>query len=497
MKFSAGDDLVLLIRSMDKTERRYFKLYSGAHQGRESTSYLRLFDHLQEADKWDESELERVFPNAGFLRQLNVARTALQVQIIDTLRAYRQGKTFQLDFSRRLDEIELLMQRKLYSAAGRAIGSARRRAAKLELPVQEFEIIKWEMRLERQLPSKDKQESLHQLHARQLELLQCLERETLLLHGVDEMVALLTEKNLADSDRRARMMQICNDARLPADDRVLLFDSKILFHYMMAYRGIALDHPEGYFDHHEAMIDIWETFPDRIRLEEDRYYKLLAGHAESCIEAKRYASIPKALGKLQRLMLRTAVLDASESARILHIELRYLFETKQWDLAFGVQMSVASLLDQHFESVALPLKTGLISNSLLVCFMCEQWRLVIHWGRRLPADVFHIADGSIPHLIYITRWLAWYQLGDLDAIERELSHPSTRQIRLELPEMILQLKLLLAAVSEAAEQAALQILLSQSISPPASKLLDQLLKTWARGILFSKRLTTIDVEGAD
>ena len=146
MKNTAGDDLALLVNSLDKSEKRYFRLHTNTHPKKEDKVYLKVYDHLLQHGVWSEAKIQSAFGGERFLKQLNVVRSQLYHLLMESLRHYHQGKTLESVFSSRFDEIALLFHRKLYRVCDRAVHSARKQAVLLQLPIQELEVIKWQMR---------------------------------------------------------------------------------------------------------------------------------------------------------------------------------------------------------------------------------------------------------------------------------------------------------------------------------------------------------------
>ena len=62
------DDLFQLIKSLEQTEKRYFKVFSTMHvKGGESNVYSRLFDAIDRQTVYDEEEIKKQFK--GHLRK--------------------------------------------------------------------------------------------------------------------------------------------------------------------------------------------------------------------------------------------------------------------------------------------------------------------------------------------------------------------------------------------------------------------------------------------
>ncbi len=67
-----SDDLFDLIKSLKKTEKRYFKIYATRHS--EQANSAKLFSAMEKMPEYDEAALRRIFSGEKFLDQLAVAK---------------------------------------------------------------------------------------------------------------------------------------------------------------------------------------------------------------------------------------------------------------------------------------------------------------------------------------------------------------------------------------------------------------------------------------
>ena len=85
------DDLFLLIHSMSKAEKRYFKLSSSFQGG--NKSYLRLFDVIEKQKEYDEERIRKKFSGEAFAQKLSSYKHYLFNLILETLSANVINKT--------------------------------------------------------------------------------------------------------------------------------------------------------------------------------------------------------------------------------------------------------------------------------------------------------------------------------------------------------------------------------------------------------------------
>ena len=74
MSDSQTDDLFDLIKSMSRTEKRYFKLDAQKAGGNKSNSYLKLFDALKDLEEYDEPRIFKKLKGEPLLNRLSTEK---------------------------------------------------------------------------------------------------------------------------------------------------------------------------------------------------------------------------------------------------------------------------------------------------------------------------------------------------------------------------------------------------------------------------------------
>jgi uncharacterized protein (UPF0335 family) len=142
MKNSAP--LHLLIRSLTKSEKGYFKKQAMVH-GSTDQNYLELFDALAKMDTYDEERLAKKFQGRGFMRQPAVARNYLYNQVLKSLETYHSSVDAELHSF--VNRVGILFEKGLYTLCEKELQRAKKLAAKYERFMIMIELLRWEMEL--------------------------------------------------------------------------------------------------------------------------------------------------------------------------------------------------------------------------------------------------------------------------------------------------------------------------------------------------------------
>ena len=111
--------LFLLIKSLSKTEKRYFKLFAG-QQG-DAQNYLKIFEFIDKMEAYDEQLLREKFAGEPFLKHLHVTKNYLYKLILKGMRNYHSHKTVHSKIQNNLLDIEILHRRELFGQAEKIV----------------------------------------------------------------------------------------------------------------------------------------------------------------------------------------------------------------------------------------------------------------------------------------------------------------------------------------------------------------------------------------
>ncbi len=142
---SKKGSLFLLIKSLTKTEKRYFRLYTATGKG--DANYIRLFDAIDRQEQYDEEAIRGAFETEAFVNQLHVAKIYLAELILKSLRNYHANDSVNSQLLDLIKDVEILYRKELYHASLLKIEKAEKLANRYEKTVLLLEIISWKRKL--------------------------------------------------------------------------------------------------------------------------------------------------------------------------------------------------------------------------------------------------------------------------------------------------------------------------------------------------------------
>lgn len=138
-------ELFNLIKSLTKSEKRFFKLTSSLQSGEKN--YLKVFDFIEKQTEYNEEQLKKKFATEVFIKHLPSEKNHLYKLIMKSLRSYSSGQTISSSLSEDLKNIEILYNKALYKECDKFVVRAKATAAKYEKFYHWFDLIAWEKKL--------------------------------------------------------------------------------------------------------------------------------------------------------------------------------------------------------------------------------------------------------------------------------------------------------------------------------------------------------------
>lgn len=116
-------ELFQLIKSLSRSEKRYFKLLSTLQSG--TKNYMKLFDAIDLQGHYDELDIKVQFADENFVNHLPAQKNNLYGLILKSLRSFYADKSVAAILQEQIRNVELLMDKALYKECGKIIRKAK------------------------------------------------------------------------------------------------------------------------------------------------------------------------------------------------------------------------------------------------------------------------------------------------------------------------------------------------------------------------------------
>lgn len=126
MSKKASSHLHELIKSLTKSEKRYFKIYSSRHTIGEENNYIQLFDYIEQQEEYNEEILFQHFKGAAFLNKFSITKNRLYDSVIKALDAYHANNSLEAQLYKQLHASTILYDKGLYKQSLKLLLSAKK-----------------------------------------------------------------------------------------------------------------------------------------------------------------------------------------------------------------------------------------------------------------------------------------------------------------------------------------------------------------------------------
>ncbi len=285
----SSNELFLLIKSMNRNEKGYFKKFAGINSKKGEGNYLRLFDCIDLMDTYDESLIKKKFAGEKFIDQLNVTKLYLQKMIIKSLRNYYGDNDPEVQRLNAMAEITLLFKKRLYDSALRQIEKAKALLAEQELQLLYLHLVQMEFQI---YLRKGMYEEILDLGEGKLktekEALATYENlcEYRYLQGVVMSKTQIEGHTRNESEAEIREYikhPLLRDEKLAASFKARMHRLEILNKCYLKIGDYKRAHENAY-----QMRELFLSNPDKIRVAPYNYFVALNGLINRCVASLRY-----------------------------------------------------------------------------------------------------------------------------------------------------------------------------------------------------------------
>lgn len=246
------DQLFELIKSLTKSEKRYFKLYVSRHSSAQNTNYSTLFDYFEHSERYDEKNIFKHFKDEPFLNNFSITKKRLYDQIISSLNSFHSGNSIDAQLYKALQGADILYKKALYSQAEKLLYSAHKVATKYERMVTLLEIEHRQQQLiEARHYSSVKKDELTEKQKRSDEIIHQLKIQTALWFTKSHLFIELNKKGLLrDQHHKSQLIAYHNHINEIIDQTQLSTSNTYLYHHIEAAYYFAID------DYHNCLIHL-------------------------------------------------------------------------------------------------------------------------------------------------------------------------------------------------------------------------------------------------
>jgi tetratricopeptide (TPR) repeat protein len=294
------DILFQLIRSLEKAEKRHFKLYIKRSSGKEELKIVKLFDLLDKQKEYDEKALLKKMGEATKPQLANL-KAHLYKQLLASLRLLKSNDSLDLQLNEQFDHAHILYKKGLFIQSLRII----ERAKELARNNQKFNVLLQLMTLEKRI------ENLH-ITRSMGDKVRILETESNEVNSHIDMVNRLStlalklygwyvEHGHARNEEDEKDVRRFMKESLPEEawEQTGFYQQLYLYQSYTWYAFIRQDFIQ-YYRYTCKWVDLFHEQPLMIRVETGHYIKGLHNLLNAHFDLRNHKEFEKALANLEK-----------------------------------------------------------------------------------------------------------------------------------------------------------------------------------------------------
>lgn len=343
-----SDDLFLLIRSMSKNEKGYFKRFASTHiSNSKTTNYLILFEAIEKRSHYDEEELIQELCNTRFVTYLSKEKNHLYSLIIKCLRLYHHASDNVVQVNSILSSIKILYNKGLFKQCEKLIRQGKKLVADSQLLNYELELNKWEREL-----------SLNKLKIEEIAKLNLIQKEAYNtaenLNHYMSLYAQLYYHVMRSGDKsymlhKKEITEIIESPLLFNENCALSSPAKLYFHHiLLIYSHYVKNYKDATY-HSNKRIELLDKFPKLYEEDPRHYINALNNHAYLLLTLKRFEEAKKIseIINTKQFAAKSDFIECRKEVRHIILKLTIAISEKNYESNTQLENEINYLLQQY------------------------------------------------------------------------------------------------------------------------------------------------------
>jgi hypothetical protein len=289
------DILFQLIKSLEKAEKRHFKLYIKRSSGKEELKIVRLFDALDKQKEYDEKTLLKKLEDVSKPQLANL-KTHLYKQILASLRLLKSSDSIDLQLNEQFDYAHILYKKGLFMQSLRIID----RAKEIARTNQKFNVLPQLIALEKRIEglhiTRNIQHRAEELSAEANDVNRHIDTVARLSNLALKMFSWFVQHGHARNEEDEKDIKKFMKESLPADawQQTGFYERLYLYQSFTWYAFIRQDFLQ-YYRYAQKWVDLFKEQPLMIRIETGHYIRAFHSLMNAHFDLRNHRQFEKTL----------------------------------------------------------------------------------------------------------------------------------------------------------------------------------------------------------
>ena len=415
------DELFQLIKSLEKSEKRYYKLYVKRNSGADDLKIVALFDALDKMDEYNEDQL--LLKNRHIKKQqLSNMKAALYKQILTTLRLSKDEDNIDMQLNEQMGFARILYNKGLYLQSLKILGKIKQLASAHSQLTFQMQALIFEKKIEALHITRSIESRAEELAKESEEVNAHLSLVSKLSNLSLQLYSWYIKMGHARDEKDVLAIQTFFEANLPSVnvDKIGFYEKMYLYQCHCWYNFILQD-LLLYYRYTQKWVDLFEANPFMKKVETVQYIKAMHNLLSAHFDLSNYDKFEEALQQFENFSQSESA-NATANARIQTFTYLHIAKINKHFLegTFTQGLELVPFIEEKLEEYKLHLDRHrvLIFYYKIACLYfgsgdnekaIDYLNIIINWKFSLRTDLQCYA--RLLHLI------AHYELGNYALLE--------------------------------------------------------------------------------
>ena len=300
------EDILGLIKSLSKSEKRYFKLFVAKNSIGSSSHYVKMFDLIEKTGSVEQQIIQKIYEDDDFMeKQFRVYKYRLYKQILKSLSAFHCERTIDDQILEGIRHAMILYYRGLYPDAWKVLEKAEGICRQYEKFTHQMEIIRWKKKIinTSSIYGKINEENLSQFYNEEKRVNELINNQNEFWH-IGSLIFLNYKTygpaRLKEDFKRYNTFR--RNSFLTKTELAKSYQAKVNFYAANMHYCIATTDTEGAYNYAYAAVNLIEAHPHQIDEDPSQYSGSLHNLLFLTKQMKKYKEFFQMISKLKMML---------------------------------------------------------------------------------------------------------------------------------------------------------------------------------------------------
>ena len=381
---ASNDELFLLIQSMTKSEKRYFKVQASRHIKGDGNNYVLLFDLLAKMEVYDKNKVIERFKGERFLNNFSTAKRYLFDAITDSLLQFHAQDLIEAQLQKQVNKAKLLIGRGLYKEVNKIVRKVKQQATKYQL----YTLLEEVLNIEKTLisASKSPNKSYEDIFECYDNIIQALStKQTIYELGKyhQQLHVLMKKRGRQTTEQQRRDIKTIAELPLIQENRQAdCFRAQMLTLEILNKLAIYNNDWESSYQHYRQLYQLYKKKPWLAPSPSNRMM-MMHNYLYRCAFTERYREMKQVLAEAKNFAT-----DAMDNSSSTFFEcyysplLIYCRKTADFEATKNLPRTIEAGMEEFQQYLKLPFKLNMICQVSVLLFMKMEYADALGWINR-------------------------------------------------------------------------------------------------------------------